>query len=119
LRAALGETVALDVWQQLDYGQYMRFMEEGDLTLDSFHFAGCNTIADSLFLRKPTVVWQGDKWYNRIGPAMLRLVGLDEFICTSEDEYIATALRLIHDESFRKSISARLKAVDLDETIFS
>ena len=42
----------------------------GDLCLDSYHFGGCNTIADGLYLRKPTVTWEGDKWYNRIGAQM-------------------------------------------------
>ena len=119
LRGALGEAVTLDVWPQLDYRQYMRYMEEGDLTLDSFHFAGCNTVADSLFLRKPTVIWEGDKWYNRIGPAMLRLVGLDELICTSEEEYLDKALLLIRDEAKRAEVTAKLQAADLDATLFS
>jgi hypothetical protein len=119
LRAALGDGVALDVWPQLDYRQYMRHMEEADLTLDSFHFAGCNTVADSLFLRKPTVVWEGDKWYNRIGPAMLRLVGLDELICASEEEYINTALSLIRDGAKRARVTAGLQAAELDDTLFS
>src|SRR5205085_9308298 len=91
----------------------------GDFTLDSFHFGGCNTVADSLFVCKPVVVWEGDKWYNRIGPAMLRLVGLDELIATTEDEYLDKALLLIHDDHKRADVTARLQAADLDVTVFS
>jgi hypothetical protein len=119
LRAALGEGAIIDLWPQLPYAEYMQYMEQGDLTLDSFHFAGCNTVADSLFVRKPTVVWEGDKWYNRIGPAMLRLVGLDELICTTEDEYLDKAHLLIHDDHRRGELTARLQAADLDATVFS
>jgi hypothetical protein len=119
LRSALGEKVPVDVWPQLPYAQYMQYMEQADLTLDSFHFAGCNTVADSLYVRKPTVVWEGDMWYNRIGPAMLRLVGLDELVCTTEDEYLEKALLLIHDDNRRNELTAKLQAADLDATVFS
>ncbi len=109
----------MDIWPQLPYADYMRYLEQGDLTLDSFHFAGCNTIADSLYLRKPTLVWEGSKWYNRIGPAMLRLVGLDDLIATSEDEYVEKALELIRDAGKRAAITNKLQAVDFDATLFS
>jgi predicted O-linked N-acetylglucosamine transferase (SPINDLY family) len=109
----------LDVNPFLGYADYMGFMEEGDLTLDSYHFGGCNTVADSLFVRRPMVVWQGDKWYNRIGGAMLRRVGLDELVCDSEEEYLKTALRLVHADPWREELAARLAAADLDGTVFS
>jgi hypothetical protein len=119
LRAAVGSKAVLEVLPSLPYSQYMGLMEEGDLSLDSFHFAGCNTVADSLFLRKPTIVWEGDKWYNRIGPAMLRLAGMDEWICQKEEEFLTKALALIHDDARREAISAQLRATDLDTTVFS
>jgi hypothetical protein len=119
VREALGNSQALDLQPPRPYPHYMGLLEEGDLTLDSFHYGGCNTIADSLFLRKPTVVWEGDKWYNRIGPAMLRLVGQEEQVCHSEEEYLDKALRLIHDDDKRAEVSAQLRAIDLDATVFS
>jgi hypothetical protein len=119
LRAALGDDAILDIWPQLPYDEYMRYLEQGDFTLDSYHFAGCNTVADSLYLRKPTLVWEGDKWYNRIGPAMLRLVGLHDLIAGNEEQYIAKALELIGDAGKRRAITTHLQAVDLDKTLFS
>jgi len=101
------------------YADYMALMEEGDISIDSFHFGGCNTIADSLFLRIPTVTWEGDKWYNRIGSQMLRMVGTPELIATSDDEYVQIIKRLIHDDDFRREIRDRLTAADLEATIFS
>src|SRR5437870_5378904 len=51
VRQVLGRTSAiLDVHPFLGYTDYMGFMEEGDLTHDSYHFGGCNTVADSLFV---------------------------------------------------------------------
>jgi hypothetical protein len=120
VREALGGTsVVLDMMPFLAYPAYMAAMEEGDLTLDAFHFGGSNVLSDSLFVRKPTVVWQGDKWYNRISSAMLRRVGMDELIANSEAEYLEKALRLIHDDRWRDGLTARLQAADLNGTVFS
>ena len=101
------------------YPDYMALLEEGDLSIDSFHFGGCNTIADTLFLRLPTVTYEGDKWYNRIGSQMLRMVGTPELIATNDDEYVKIVTRLIDDERFRLEIRKRLAAADLEATIFS
>jgi hypothetical protein len=101
------------------YENYMALMEEGDISIDSFHFGGCNTIADSLFLRIPTVTYEGDKWYNRIGSQMLRMAGVPELIAENDDEYVRLVTRLIHDDAFRAGIRERLVAADLDATIFN
>ena len=101
--ALAGTSAILEIMPFLHYSEYMGLMEEGDFTLDTYHFGGSNVVSDSLFVRKPTVAWQGDKWYNRISAGMLRRVGLDELITHSEDEYLATALRLIHDDAWRAS----------------
>lgn len=119
VREALGgRAVILDIKPFLRYPEYMAQMEEGDLTLDTFHFGGCNVAADSLFIGKPFVAWQGDKWYNRISSAMLRRAGLPELICNTEEEYLATSLRLIHDDRWREELTARIRGVDLMGTVF-
>ena len=65
------------------------------------------------------VVWEGDKWYNRIGGAMLRRAGLHDLVTSSEDEYLGKTLRLIHDDAWREDLTARLQAADINNTIFS
>lgn len=120
VREALGgRAVTLEIKPFLRYPEYMAQMEEGDLTLDTFHFGGCNVCADSLHVGKPFVAWQGDKWYNRISSAMLRRVGLNDLICTNETEYLDTSLRLIHDDRWREELTARVRAADLASTVFS
>jgi predicted O-linked N-acetylglucosamine transferase (SPINDLY family) len=101
------------------YDEYMALMEEGDICIESYHFGGSNIVADSLYLRKPTVTFEGNKWYNRIGSQMLRVVGLEELIAKSAEEYIRLTLKLIHDEQYRLSIQEKLKQADLKGTIFS
>jgi hypothetical protein len=111
--------IPMDVITDLQYAEYMALMEEGDLSIDSYPYGGCNTIADSLFLRKPIVTWEGQRWCDRIGSQMLRQVGLSELAATSESEFVERALRLIGDDSYRSEIATRLERADLNATIFS
>ena len=103
----------VEVVRPLPYRDYMALMEAGDFTLDSFPFGGCNVVADSLHLRKLTVCREGDLWYNRIGPAMLRRVGLEGLVASTGEEYVSIALRLIHDDAFREPLQAHLDRADL------
>jgi hypothetical protein len=117
LRGLLGAT-PVEVIRELPYSEYMALMEEGDLCIDSYPFGGCNTVVDGLYLRKLTVCREGDAWYNRIGPAMLRRVGLPELIAATEDDYVSLILRLTHDDAHRAGLQARLDRADLDATLF-
>ena len=108
----------VEVIPGLPYDKYMAMMEDGDICIESFHFGGCNTVADSLWIRKPTVTWEGDKWYARIGSQMLRCAGLSQLVCTTEDEYVDRLLSLINDDDERAAVEAKVKAADLDNTVF-
>jgi hypothetical protein len=103
----------------LPYPDYMANMEQGDLTLDAYHFGGCNTVSDSLFVGVPMLCWEGEKWYNRIGPEMLRRANLPELIATNEAEYLERAARLIDDEHYRLELKEKILAVDLSTAIYS
>jgi len=108
-----------EVHYHLPYPQYMAAMEQGHFSLDPFHFSGCNTVSDSLYLRVPILCREGTRWYNRVGPRMLRLAGLPELIATSDEEYIELALKLIHDDPWREGLKNRLITTDLDATIYA
>lgn len=101
------------------YDEYMMLMEEGDLCLDAYPFGGSNVIADCLFLRKPTVTYQGKKWANRVGSQLLKEVGLAELIATNDQEYINHTVKLIDNTAYRQGVGDRLKKVDLNATIFN
>ncbi len=104
---------------KLSYAAYMAVMEEGDLSIDAFHYGGCNTMTDSLYLGKPMASLEGERWYNRIGPQMLRMVGEDGLIATTEREYVDLILRLIRDDALREASAERLRKADLNATIFN
>jgi predicted O-linked N-acetylglucosamine transferase (SPINDLY family) len=103
----------------LDYADYMAKLREGHFSLDPFHMGGCNSVADSLYVRRPALCCEGDRWFNRIGPRMLRVAGLPELIARSPAEYEEIALRLIAEDDWRKMLAQRLASADLMSTLFS
>ena len=109
----------IEVAPALPYEAYMAEMERAEVTFDAFHFGSCNTVSDSLFIGVPMLCWEGDEWYNRIGPAMLRRCGLPELIATNEAEYIEKAVRLLDDEPYRDRLRQKVSQVDLNEAIYS
>ena len=108
----------VEIVPHLAYADYMGLMEEADFAADVFPFAGSNTVADNLYLRKPTLVREGYRWFNRIGPAMLRSVDLGELIATSDHEYIEKFVRLVDDEDYRNALAESLRGADLANKVF-
>lgn len=98
--------------------EYLALMEQGDLALDAYPFGGFNTIIDALYLGKPVVVQEGEFFFNRVGAALLRRVGLEELVAHDEEEYIGKTLRLVEDETYRQSLTQRLRNLNLQQAIF-
>jgi hypothetical protein len=108
----------VDIFAGLGYEEYMSVMEQGDLSIESYHFGGCNTVSDSLFLGIPMVTWQGERWYNRIGSQMLRLTGLGELIAENAEHYISLVARMVEDDEYRQQMRDKIAAADLNATIY-
>ena len=108
----------VEVVPHVSYDEYMGLMEEGDFAIDVFPYAGSNTVADNLHLRKPTLVREGYRWFNRIGPAMLRSVGLDDWIATSDGEYQRKLVRLVNDPDYVQESCVRLQQADLQSLVY-
>lgn len=120
-RRQLVETLGeghVELVTNIPYEDYLARMQEARLSLDTYPFGGCNSVSDSLFVRVPILCREGHRWYNRIGPHLLRRAGLPELIAADETQYIETALRLIHDDAWREEIRGRLVESDLDTAIY-
>ena len=117
MASLLGEE-NIEVIPDKKYQEYMALMEEGDISVDSYPFGGCNTIIDSLYLGMPVVTREGRKWYNRAASQWLRIVGIEELITTNDEDYVNLMLRLIHEDRYRQHIRDKIRAVDLEEKIF-
>lgn len=96
----------------------MAIMEEATLCLDSYHFGGFNVIIDGLYLRKPTIFFEGKRWYNRAGARLAKKLGLGDLVAKSPAEYTQLTLKLINNLDFRQEIQERINKIDLDRQVF-
>ena len=108
-----------EVFSHLDYDSYMAKLEEADFALDCFPFSGSNTVSDMLHLGIPVLCREGTRWFNRIGPAMLRAIGLDELVATSDSQYIRKAVRLANDADYRSRLREQIAAANLDAKLYT
>jgi len=108
----------LEIVPQVPYAEYMARLEEGDFSIDSFPFGGYNTIIDSLWVRKPVVTLEGERFINRAASALLRQIGMAELITRSAQEYADCILRLVNDAGWRQMLRDKVGAIDLERTVF-
>ncbi|OIP72184.1 MAG: hypothetical protein AUK48_11485 [Oscillatoriales cyanobacterium CG2_30_44_21] len=106
------------VYPYLPYQEYMTIMEEGDICLDSYHFGGFNVIIDSLFLQKPTVVFEGKRWYSRAGARLIKKIGLGDLVAKNPTEYTQLSLKLINNHDFLWEMQERVRQIDLNGLVF-
>ncbi len=106
------------IYPYKSYSEYMAIMEEGNLCLDSYHFGGFNVIVEGLYLRKPTVFFEGKRWYNRAGSRLAKKLGLGDLVAKTPTEYTQLTLKLINNLDFRQEIQERINQIDLDRQVF-
>lgn len=90
------------VFHRLPPNIYMQHLEYCDLYLSTFPFGGANSVIDAMCVGLPVVCLRGEDIAGRTDSALIQRRGLpDWFIASSEEEYIAAALRLIHNDEER------------------
>jgi hypothetical protein len=131
-------SVEFEVVGPLQYSQYMARMREGHMFVESVHYGGCNTVIDALYLGLPMLTRQGDKWYNRIGTAILQAAfpapsgngaatpssaaeqpTIPQLLVSTTDEmYVEKIGKLLSNVSLRAAISRRIDAESQLSTLF-
>ena len=106
------------IYPHLSYDEYMAEMEKADFAIDCYPFAGSNTVSDNLWLRKPVVALEGDRWFNRIGPAMLRAVGLGGLVAADVEQFKGLIIDMVRHAHVRDAFAEDLRAADLDKAIY-
>ena len=79
-----------------------------DVFLDSIGWSGCNSALECLPQALPIVTFEGTTMRGRHSAAILRMIGVEETIATTVDDYVAIATRLGKDTQFRRAISSRM-----------
>lgn len=81
-----------------------RVLELADLYLDPYPFSGACSLLDPIIVGVPPLVRSGPVGRSNHGASMMRLLGLTELVCDTEDDYLQAAVRLVADSSERLRI---------------
>lgn len=71
---------------------YLRAHADVDIILDTFPYPGATTTCEALWMGVPTLTLAGDTLVSRQGASLLACAGLDDWIATDVDDYVARAL---------------------------
>lgn len=109
--------VTVEVYADLPYEQYMKLLAEGDVTLESAPYGGCNTVVDALYVGQALVNWEGPRWNGRIGSAIVRRVSpsfAEQVVATSHQQYVNMTVRALTDPATRISLKRQALQADMD-----
>jgi predicted O-linked N-acetylglucosamine transferase (SPINDLY family) len=82
-----------------------------DVMLDSIGWSGGNTTLEAIAQDLPVVTHEGQFMRGRISAGILRMMGMPETIASTIDEYVALAVRMGTDPTWRLALKERV-AVD-------
>ena len=102
---------------------FLSWHHEVDVALDSFPYNGTTTTLHGLWMGVPFVALAGHAHVSRVGVSILRNAGLEEWIASDVESWIARAAAAAHDleglAALRATLRGRLAAsAVMDETGF-
>jgi predicted O-linked N-acetylglucosamine transferase (SPINDLY family) len=98
------------VLPRLDPDRFVAAMGACDVLLDSIAWSGCNSTLESLVHDLPIITLRGELMRGRHTSAILEMMGLDETIAPTVDDYVAVAVRLGRGAAERAAVGARIAA---------
>jgi len=107
----------IEIHGMLPYETYLQLIGGVDLALDSYPYNGCISTMEGLWMGVPTVSLLGDLYVSRTGLSVLSRVGLEIFVASTPEEYVAEACAFARQldalEQIRFSLRSRLLASPL------
>jgi protein O-GlcNAc transferase len=98
----------LRVLPWLSQQEFFSLLRRADVYLDTLGFSGFNTVMQAIECALPIVAYEGRFMRGRFASGLMRRMGLDELVVTSESEYLRRVVRLIEDRSFSDAVRRRL-----------
>ena len=92
----------------LSRSTFFGLMRSADVYLDTLGFSGFNTTMQAVECELPIVAYEGQFMRGRFASAILRQLGLDEFICGTEADYVHQAVKLAQDAECNARVRAKL-----------
>ena len=96
-------------WQRR--ASFFGLMREADVCLDTLGFSGFNTALQAIECGLPVVGYEGRFLRGRLASGVLRRLGLDELVATTEQEYVDAVVRLAREAAWWGETRERMIAV--------
>ncbi|CAN5605454.1 hypothetical protein BH09PLA1_BH09PLA1_18890 [soil metagenome] len=99
------------------YDQRHAIVASADIALDSFPYHGTTTTCETLWLGVPWITLAGNTHVSRVSASILNVIGCEELIANSVEEYSAKAIELANDlprlTEYRTRLRAKMQASPL------
>jgi protein O-GlcNAc transferase len=92
----------------MDMARFSAASAQCDVMLDSIGWSGGNTTLEALAQDLPVVTYESELMRGRVSAGMLRMMDISETIAGTIDDYIALAVRIATDSSWRAEIRRRI-----------
>ena len=89
--------------------QHLALFGEVDVALDTLHWSGATTTAETLWMGVPVVTLSGDLMPSRMSASMLHAVGLEDLVARDEADFVQIAARLAGDAARRSQLRLELR----------
>ena len=100
----------------MSHMDYMNVTALADVALDTRPFGGGNTCWQAIAAGTPMVTWPGRYLRGRYTQALYRLIGIEDTIAASAEDYVARAVRFGTDRAYADEFNARVR--DRCQSIF-
>jgi predicted O-linked N-acetylglucosamine transferase (SPINDLY family)/ADP-heptose:LPS heptosyltransferase/glycosyltransferase involved in cell wall biosynthesis len=93
---------------RMEFDSYLNLNLVSDVFLDTIDFSGGNTTLEAIACGLSIVTLPGEFMRGRHSYAMLKVLGVEDTIANSEEEYIEIAVKLGKDANWRQDIVKRM-----------
>lgn len=90
------------------HAEFFSWLDRADVYLDTIGFSGFNTVMQAVERGTPIVAYEGEYMRGRFASAILRQLGLDEWVAASPEAYVALVEKLLADESASRDIRVQM-----------
>lgn len=118
LAAADIDPARVDLFGGTTRDAYLAAYSEVDIILDTFPFPGGTTTVEALWMGVPTITLTGETLLARQGGSLLHCLGLDDWVATTEDEYLDMALAHARELAPLGELRTRLRSSVLSSPLF-
>tara|TARA_Y100000768_G_C23972491_1_gene681269 strand:- start:534 stop:2231 length:1698 start_codon:yes stop_codon:yes gene_type:complete len=103
-----------------DFLSHLSLYDEIDLCLDTFPFTGVTTTFEALWKNVPVITRAGYNFNSRCGESILKNAGIENFIATSNEDYVEKAVYFTNKidelEKIRKNLFDKITETPLFDT---